>query len=261
MLFHINAFHLDRDSQRLTLWHQLAPRMRVICALCLVFAITLTPHGYWISWGCYALGIAGLIGLSQVTLMTLLQRVAIEASFVSVVLLGTLFRKGGEVLWQWGIFQVTSEGLLILGSVTVKALLCLTVLNVLVLTTSVSSLLQALTALRMPPLLVAIFASMYRYITVLVNEFTTMRRAALSRNLMNRPQGQRLVIGNMIGSLFIRSYNRGERIHHAMLSRGYQGTPALTEIIPLRRLDWIALGLTLGLIFLGQLLPWMAQST
>jgi cobalt/nickel transport system permease protein len=171
---------------------------------------------------------------------------------VGVVLLGTLFRDGGKVLWQWGWLRITTAGLTILGSVTIKAMLCLILLNVLTLTTSVPHLLHALLSLKVPPLLVAIMASMYRYIGVLMDEFTSMRRAALSRNLMGNRNWQRLVIGNMFGSLFIRTYEQGERVHQAMLSRGYEGVPPIQDLPKGGRLDLLALTLTIVVALLGQ---------
>jgi cobalt/nickel transport system permease protein len=258
MLLHIGGLHLAVDSDRITPWHQLAPQTRVLCALVFVFATALTPIGHWVTWGVYGIGLGLLIGLSRVTLPVLLKRVALEAGFVGVVLLGTLFRQGGTVLWQWGMLQVTTVGLTVLGSVSLKALLCLIMLNLLALTTSVPDLLQGLTRLKLPPLLVAILASMYRYIEVLVAEFSTMRRAAASRNLMARPQGHRRVIGNMMGALFIRSYDRGDRIYQAMLARGYSGTLPTTTATQITPLDRTALGLMLGLVGLGQLV-WLAR--
>lgn len=252
MLLHIGAFHLDIDSKGKTFWHALAPQTRVLCVVLSVFAIALTPNGHWWTWAIYALAILSVILLSQVTLPVLLKRLAVEFSFIVVVLLGTLFQGGGEVLWTWGPFQITTVGLTVLGSVTLKALLSLLMLNLLTLTTSVPALLHALLELRMPPLLVATLASMYRYIGVLIGEFNAMRRAAASRNLMGSNHWQRLVIGNMIGSLFIRTYERGERIHQAMLSRGYQGIPPVEKVQQRGRGDVVALTLTLILALLGQ---------
>ncbi|WP_422879844.1 cobalt ECF transporter T component CbiQ [Nodosilinea nodulosa] len=253
-MLHIGGFHLAVDSDRSTPWHRLVPQTRLLCALVFVFATALTPTGHWETWALYALGLAVLIGLSRVSLPVLLLRVALEAGFVGVVLIGTLFRPGGTVLWQWGMLQVTTEGLAVLGSVSFKALLCLIMLNLLTLTTPVPELLQGLTRLKMPPLLVAILASMYRYIAVLAAEFSTMRRAAASRNLTARPQGQRRVIGNMIGALFVRSYVRGDRVYQAMLARGYSGAMPTAAAIRMGPPDRIALGLMVGLAAMGQLL-------
>lgn len=252
MLLHIGTFHLDVDSQRTTAWHGLTPQARVLCVLLFVFATALTPNGQWRTWAIHAAGLAILIGVSRVTLSILLKRAAIELSFVSLVLLGTLFRTGGEVVWQWGGLKITTAGLTVLGSVTLKVLLSLLMVNLLALTTSIPALLHALTALKMPPLLVAIFASMYRYLGVLIDQITTMRRAAASRNLTNNRRWYRLIVGNMIGSLFIRTYDRGDRIHQAMLSRGYTGLPPATATAKPGRLDILAITATVALLLLGQ---------
>ena len=252
MLLHIGVFHLDINSKQTTLWHSLAPRTRLLCTLLMVFAIALTPNGRWWTWAIYGLGVLSVVLLSRVTLPVLLQRLIVEFAFVGVVLLGTLFRGGGEVLWSWGWLQITTVGLTVLGSVTLKALLSLLILNVLTLTTSIPALLNALVALRVPPLLVAIVASMYRYISVLIQEFNAMRRAAASRNLSGSNSWQRRVIGNMIGSLFIRTYERGERVHQAMLARGYQGIPVVKNIPSGGRRDIVALTITMIWTLLGQ---------
>jgi cobalt/nickel transport system permease protein len=252
MLFHIGAFQLDIDSQGDAPWLRLAAKTRVLCIFLLVFAIALTPNGRWETWAVYGLGVGTIALFSRITLTVLLQRVAVEFVFVGVVVLGTLFRGGGEVLWQWGWFQITTDGLTVLGSVALKALLSLTLLNILIQTTSIPALLHALAALRMPPLLVAILASMHRYLAVLFDEFNSMRRAAISRNLMGSRYWQRVVIGHMMGSLFIRTYERGDRIHLAMLARGYTGLPPLKHQSSGSHWDILALTLTAILTLTGQ---------
>ncbi|MBD2021319.1 cobalt ECF transporter T component CbiQ [Leptolyngbya sp. FACHB-36] len=252
MLLHIGAFQLDLDSKQETPWHRLVPKARIVCTLLLVFAIALTPNGRWLTWAVYGAGVLAIVLLSRVTLPVLLQRVAVEFVFIGVVMLGTLFRDGGEVVWQWSWLRVTTEGLTVLGSVALKSLLSLLMLNILTLTTPIPALLHALVELRMPPLLVAILASMYRYIGVLIEEFNSMRRAALCRNLMSGRRWQRLVIANMMGSLFIRTYERGERIYQAMLSRGYTGLLPTTDAPIQTRRDSVAVTLTAVLTLLGQ---------
>ncbi len=63
---------------------------------------------------------------------------------------------------------------------------------------------------------------------------------------------QRQVIGNMMGTLFIRTYERGERVYQAMLSRGYQGLPLTGEIPKGGQRDILALSLTTVFALLGQ---------
>jgi cobalt/nickel transport system permease protein len=251
----VGAFHWEPDQQKATLCHRLSPKTRVLATVLMVMAIALTPNGRWLTWAFYGVGVMAIALGSQVNLLRLLKRVAVEFLFVGLVLLGTLFRQEGEVVWQWNGLRITSEGLLVLGSVGFKMGLSLIMLNILVFTTSVADLLHSLIALRVPPLLVAILSAMHRYINVLLNEFTSMRRAAISRNLMGNNRWQRLVIGNMMGSLFLRTYDRGDRIHQAMLSRGYTGLPALANHPGYSKVIWhesATLTLLVFLLCLGQ---------
>jgi cobalt/nickel transport system permease protein len=252
-MLHIATFFRENECQNCGFWQTLAPHTRVLVTLLLVFATALTPNGSWGTWGIYGLGLIILILISRVSIAVLLRRVAIEFVFIGVVLLGTLFRDGGEILWSWGFLRITSAGLLVLGSVALKAFLCLCTVNILVLTTAIPDLLQALVTLKTPPLLVAILASMYRYLAVLIAEFNSMRRAAIARNLMSSPRWQRLLVGHMIGALFIRTYERGDRIYQAMLSRGYTGSLPSVQVPQSKLKDYLAIIAIVILILWGQM--------
>ena len=78
---------------------------------------------------------------------------------------------------------------------------------------------------------------MYRYVFVLVDEMLRMRRARDSRNFGGGRRRQLKTIGNMIGTLFIRSYERGERIYAAMLSRGFDGKVRSLRQLRFKRAD------------------------
>jgi cobalt/nickel transport system permease protein len=256
LILHIGTvpFQDDRqeDQKLQSPWHRLTPQTRILCVLLLLIAIALTPNGHWWTWAIYATGILAVLVTGQVPFSTLLKRMLVELAFVSVLLLGTLFREEGSILWQWGWLKITTGGLIILGSVSSKTLLSLMLLNGLTLTTPVPQLLQGLAALRMPPLLLAILTSMSRYLSLLVEETQAMRRAAVARNLLANQRWQRLMVGNMIGSLFIRTYSRGERVHQAMLARGYEGIPRLQPQSQQSRRDIWALTGTLLFTLLGQ---------
>jgi len=267
MLLHIPLIETrDRPSpqsgDRRNFWANLAVHTRVLCVFLLVFAIALTPIGRWWTWAIYAIAILPIIYGSKVDLRILIKRMAIEFAFISVILLGTLFRNGGQLLWQWGWLQITTNGLTTLASVSIKAFLSLLLLNILTLSTSIPLLLQAMVTLKTPPLLVSILASMYRYIHVLSHEFNAMRRAAQARNFAPKNlyarhrqdhAWQRQVLGNMLGMLFIRTYDRGDRIYQAMLARGYQGVPTVMESKSGGWSDRLALGCVMLIILFGQI--------
>ncbi|NMF59897.1 cobalt ECF transporter T component CbiQ [Pseudanabaena yagii] len=254
---HLSPHHRDRFN----FWASLAVHTHLLCIFLLVFAIALTPIGRWWTWAIYGIATLPILYWSKVDLRILIKRMAIEFAFISVILVGTLFRGGGQILWQWRWLQITTNGLTVLGSVGIKAFLSLLLLNILTLSTSVPLLLQALVTLKMPPLLISILASMYRYIGVLTNEFKAMHRAATARNfapqnLYNYQRGdrawQRQVLGNMLGVLFIRTYDRGDRIYQAMLARGYQGIPVVTESTSGGWRDRLAIGCIIIVILSGQ---------
>jgi cobalt/nickel transport system permease protein len=98
-------------------------------------------------------------------------------------------------------------------------------------TTPFADLVDALRGLRIPAVIVSIISFMYRYLAVLTDEAGRMSRARQSRSAAapkGRPGGsyswRARVTGAMVGSLFIRSYERSERIYSAMLARGFAGT-------------------------------------
>src|SRR5690606_14450972 len=103
-------------------------------------------------------------------------------------------------------------------------------------TTAVPDILAGFARLRAPRLLTAIAGFMIRYLEVVVSELGRVRTAIAARlgNLSRRQEAATLA--SVAGTMFIRAYERGERIHQAMLARGYQGTipPAATPALPAR---------------------------
>jgi cobalt/nickel transport system permease protein len=113
----------------------------------------------------------------------------------------------------WGGFGMASRALLGAGA----SLL-------LVATTEVPDLLRGLERLRVPPLLTQIASFMIRYLEVVAGEVSRQRRAMTARGFDPRWLWQLGPIASGLGVLFIRSYERGERIHDAMRARGFVGT-------------------------------------
>jgi cobalt/nickel transport system permease protein len=91
-------------------------------------------------------------------------------------------------------------------------------------TTTVAQLVAGMSRLRLPRILVAIVAFMLRSIDELVGQIGRMRRSMVARAHDPRWLWQARPIAASAGALFVRAYERGERTHHAMLARGYDGT-------------------------------------
>jgi cobalt/nickel transport system permease protein len=99
------------------------------------------------------------------------------------------------------------------------------VLSAVVLSTSTTAreLLRGLEKLHLPKLMVQIAAFMLRYVNVISDEMERMKVARESRGFIATGLKDWKVIAIAASALFIRSYERGERVHLAMLSRGYSG--------------------------------------
>jgi cobalt/nickel transport system permease protein len=91
-------------------------------------------------------------------------------------------------------------------------------------TTPVPELLDGLRRLKVPDVMVMLLAFIYRYAGVLGNQLHSMRVAVASRApRLGRIAHVRLY-GNLAGAMVVRAYERGERVHAAMLARGFDGT-------------------------------------
>jgi cobalt/nickel transport system permease protein len=131
---------------------------------------------------------------------------------------------------------------------------------VLAATTDARSLLLALQRLRVPPVLVEITSFMVRYADVIGDEMRRMKIARESRGFDGRSRSALPVVAASAGALFIRSYERGERVHLAMLSRGYSGTMPVLDDLRATRAQWLV-GLMLPAVGLVvALAAWAVQA-
>jgi cobalt/nickel transport system permease protein len=139
-------------------------------------------------------------------------------------------------IWGWQL-TISHAGLTVFWSVLAKAWLSILVLILLTSTTSMTLLLLAMEKLKVPQPLITTISFMYRYVFILEDEVMRMRQARDSRNLGSRRLWQIKVVGHMIGTLFIRAYERGERTFAAMLSRGFDGRMHTLHRPTLKRAD------------------------
>jgi cobalt/nickel transport system permease protein len=216
---------LDRYSDLDSFIHRLDPRTKVITTFAFILLVVLTPPTGWQAFALYFAIIAGLVLLSRIPTLHVLKRSLVIVPFVLFIAIFIPFLKSGEPsgsynIWIW---QVSSSGLLILWNVLIKAWLSMLSLILLSSTTKFSELLNGLEQLRMPKVMVMILSFMYRYIFVLVDEVIRMKQARDSRNFGGKRTWQLKTIGNMVGTLFLRSYERGERVYGAMVARGFDG--------------------------------------
>ncbi len=249
---------LDQYSDRNSLIHRLDPRTKLVSTFLFIAVVTLTPPDRWLSYAVYLTILIGWLLLSRLPLNYVLKRSLIVLPFVAMIAIFIPFFHKGEVagsynIWLWHV-SVTYSGLMVLRNILIRAWLSILSLILLTSTTRMPDLLIGLEQLHMPRVMVMLLSFMYRYIFVLVDEVTRMKQARDSRNFGGRRLWQIRTIGNMIGTLFIRAYERGERGYAAMVARGFDGHSRTLKRLRFKPAD-AYLGLTFtALVIFGRLI-------
>jgi cobalt/nickel transport system permease protein len=201
--------------------HRAPAHLKLLALVGFMLAVVATPHDWWQVFAAEALVLLAVIGVSRVPLTHLVPRMVIEVPFAVFALLMPFISHGprtevlGLVVSEPGLHA--GLALLVKGSIGVLASLTLAA------TTEPQDVLRGLERLRMPDLIVQIMGFMIRYLEVVTGELSRMLVAMRSRGCDPRSPRHWPTLARAMGALFIRSYERGERVHLAMLSRGYDG--------------------------------------
>ncbi|MGK5112156.1 MULTISPECIES: cobalt ECF transporter T component CbiQ [unclassified Geodermatophilus] len=238
--------------------HRMEPHLKLVAVLGFALVVVATPvHAGW-AWAAYAgylalvLAVATVAGVGPARLA---RGLAVETPFVVFALLLPFVAQGPRV--DVAGLSLSESGLAAAGGLLAKATLSVLAATVLAATTEPRALLRGLERLGLPTVLVQILMFMIRYADVVGGELRRMRVARESRGFRGRHLGALRVLGPAAGSLFIRSYERGERVHLAMLSRGYAGRMPTgpTAAVPARAwLTALALPLAAGAVLASGLL-------
>ena len=201
--------------------HRLPPQCKVVSLVLFVLCIVATPATAYPAFAVYAVALAAAIGASGVPPVFIAKRLVVETPFVVFALLLPFVATGAQTE-VWGI-AVSERGLEAAIALLCKGTLGVVASLLLAATTESRDVLVALERLRLPRQLVEIMGFMVRYLDVVSEEVRRMRIARESRGFDARDVRHWPVLARSAGALFIRSYERGERVHLAMLSRGYTG--------------------------------------
>lgn len=237
--------------------HSLPGQAKVAAVLLFVVAVVATPREQFWAFGVAALLLVGVAVLARVPVLLVVRRLVVELPFV-LFALALPFLGGGERVDVAGV-ALSVEGLYGAFNVLAKATLGTAAALLLTATTPVRDLLAGLQRLGLPRTMVAIATFAVRYLDVVLAEVGRMRVARISRGDDPRFLWQAKAVAATAGTLFVRSYERGERVYVAMLSRGYDGRfPAAVADAPTRA-QWLTASV---LPLLGTLLcaaAWLAQ--
>lgn len=210
-----------------------------------VLCVAITPRQAVWAFGLYVVGLGIVIALSRVPARFIAVRLLGLAPFVLFAFL-VPFVASGESIEILGM-RVSVPGLWGAWNILIKALLGGTASIVLTATTEIPEIVRGLGLLRVPVVLTSIATFMIRYLELVADELRRMRIAMTARGFDPRWLSQARPIASSAGALFIRSYERGERVHDAMLARGFTGVmPSLQHRRAVRQ-EWAAIALVVGI--------------
>jgi cobalt/nickel transport system permease protein len=202
--------------------HRIAPQCKLLATVLFVFAVVATPKEQFWAFGVLAGLVVAAAAIGRLPLFGVARRLVIEVPFLLFAVLLPLIGRDPtvEVLGR----QLSQPGLWAAWNIVAKGTLGVAASIVLASTTSMPHLLQGLERLHVPRQLVAITGFMVRYGDVVGDELRRMRLARESRGAGTGRIGHARAVATSAGALFVRSYERGERVYLAMASRGYVGT-------------------------------------
>jgi cobalt/nickel transport system permease protein len=258
---HANAF--DRFHEAESRLHRLDPRAKVVVTVLFILSNALLPDGAWA-----AFGLAWIVLLWANQLSNLGVDFSFRRSFVALpfalAAVSAIFSPLGNAISSFHFLgldlTVTDYGLIKFASILVRSWLSVQAAILLVATTRFPDMIHAFEHLHVPAVLTTIISFLYRYLFVLTDEVMRLLRARESRSAT--APGQRSgrsvvwrakVTGNMAGQLFLRSYERSDRIYNAMLARGYTGQIRTLNAHVMKSSDWLFAALSIGMLLILQL--------
>lgn len=192
-----------------TALHDAAPEVKVLALIVFALSVAFVPHGAWWPFAIDATIVAVLAAWGRVPVAGLAIRLVVEIPFLVFIVALPLV--------------AGADGLALAGAIAAKATLVVLATGVLSATTPAGEIVAGLERLRVPPAFTAIGALAARYLQVVLDELRRVNTARLARGDDARWLWQARAVAQSTGALAVRCLDRGERVHGAMLARGWDG--------------------------------------
>lgn len=203
--------YIDKYAELDSVVHKADARLKIIVSFVLILLIVLSGPTAYLSFILYGAVLLVLLVVSMIPFLFIFKKTLVVIPFVILIAVFIPFMKG-------------QDGIILFRGMIIRSYLSILCMTLLISSTKFTSLLKGLEQLRTPKIFVMIMSFMYRYLFLLIDEMQRMQRAKESRSF-GKTGRLRLVklLSNIIGVLFVRSYERAERVYLAMCSRGFNG--------------------------------------
>ena len=239
-----------------SLLSDLDPRIRIIYTF--LFSIVVALLNSLPAVG-FALAVSVILFFTyQISIRFLLRRLFAVNIFVMILWLLIPFTFPGRRAFVFAGLTATYEGILYTLILTIKCNAIIIMVITLLSTCRIFDLVHAFNHLRIPDKLIYLFFLLYRYTYVIQSEYEKLKRTLKIRGFRPKTSLHTYkTYGYIIGTLLLRSYERSEQVHRAMVCRGFKGKYWLLEHFRMVRKD-IIIALIMGLsIIILLLLQWL----
>ena len=250
---HVHALYRHGDSAI----HRLPSHVKLVAGIGFVIGVVATPRESFWAFGLFAAALVGFSLTARLKPRFVAGKMIVEIPFVAVALLLPFFG-GGSQTEVFGM-SLSEPGLWTMWNILIKATLGLWASVILGSTTTVPDLLAGLERLKVPPVIIGITGFMLRYVDVVLGQFGSMRRAMESRGYRPRTLKQSRPMAAATGALFVRSFERGERVFLAMTARGYTGTFPTSGAAAAATRVWLAAGAVLAAAWSVAAIAWLVR--
>jgi cobalt/nickel transport system permease protein len=266
-------FFIEKQAYHDSFMHHLDARVKIILAFAAIIAIVAVPYSPMVyTVGAVFFGFFALLwSLSGVSPVVYLKRLAVIVPLWGIIILFQIFLKNRyytdyTVLYSLPLgISIYAESVEFACILAVKFLICISFIILLSSTTKLQDMLQGASRLGLPAELALALGMMIRYLFVFgymyrkINEtLKTKCFDAFDRHLPYRYRLRQL--GYTIGTMFIRSYEQGERVYTSMLCRGYgRDSHLFISKKPLRTGEWAFLFTCMVFIIAVPLTVWLMQ--
>ena len=239
--------------------HDLDPRVKII-VVALFSVVVATSSRFKALLPALAISLF-LVAMTKLPIKKVFYRLLLVNGLILFLWFVLPFTYTGQELFAIGPFIATKEGILLAGQITVKSNSILLSMIALLSTTQIFSLGHAMGQLHFPDKITHLFLFTFRYIHVIYKEYHKLTNAMRVRGFVPRTNMHTYKsYAYLVGMLLVRSYDRAERIHKAMLCRGFNKRYYSLTQFSLKMEDIFCLSLMSAVILGLAVLQWIVTT-
>jgi cobalt/nickel transport system permease protein len=202
--------------------HRIDPRVKILGATC--YMITVALINSFTALLCASFVSLAMLILARLPILAVCKRILLVNGFTFFLWITLPLTYGGEQAYDVLFLTLSLEGIKLAALITLKTNTILLTIIALLTTSTIAHLGSALDRMHFPKKICFLLLYSYRYIFVIHQEYLRLLRAAKMRSFSPKTNMHTYkTYAYLFGMTLVKSYNRAQRVHQAMLLRGFNG--------------------------------------